>query len=87
MVGSVRNYIAKLGRENLLKSKTDYVGNNFMDLAFQAVEGVHGNTNAMISDRSIILTIYITMLEWKTVEVSEKELGRIVGLAMKGLNF
>ena len=80
-----RNYIAIL-RDNL-KNFKDFVNQSFLDLTLNIVECIHGNQGCNQTDRTIILTLYVTLIEHRCLEVNQHELGRVLGICLKGLEF
>lgn len=81
-VGCVRNFIAKSSREMLWAEKDDF-GTPLMDCLFRAVRFVHENQSGRCSqtDRLIVLTLYITLLEHRVL--SEHEVAELVDTVLR----
>lgn len=81
-VGCVRNFIAKSSREMLWSEKDDF-NTPLMDYLFKVVKFVHENQNGKSSqtDRLIVLTLYITLLEHRVL--SEHEVAELIDTVLR----
>ena len=83
-VGCVRNFIAKSSRDMLWAEKDDF-NRPLMDCLFKVVKAVHENQHGRSSqtDRLIILTLYITLLEHRVL--GEQEVAELVDTVLRWL--
>ena len=67
-IGCLRNFISK-SSGNFLRNETDDFNISFMEYLFRMVKSVHENESNKSSqtDRLIVLTIFITMIEHEAV--------------------
>ena len=72
-IGCLRNFVSKY--KGNLRNVMEKSGLSFLDLLLNAVKYIHENQgqkqNLSQSDRAIILTIYISLIEWQAVNDSE----------------
>ena len=65
-IGCLRNFIAKCGN-SVLRNERDEFGNTYLSYIFKIVKEVHESQGQSQTNRLIVLTLYISLIEYEAV--------------------
>ena len=65
-IGCLRNFIAK-SSGNYLRNEADELNISYMEYIFRMVKTIHENPKASQTERLIVLTLFISLIEYEAV--------------------